>query len=436
MTSRWRLDSGVLPPSHRWRAALAFLAALLLAGCSARPIRSTSPSSQTGASITDTTSADLIEPGLDLVPPSALGGPIAGLDAAGLARFNAGKDDFEEIESLDEGLGPVFNEASCATCHAGPTGGTNGRVETRFGRMIGGTFDPLAGLGGSLLQDHAVGPVGAGANAFTYVPENVPAEANVRAGRVTTPLFGLGLVDAVPDFELLQIAQREAFQSPFSRGVPNFVTEIRTGATRVGRFGWKAQVPTLHQFSGDAYLNEMGITSPEFPTENSPQGNAAVLLFNPAPGLNDDGTQVGQVNDFMSFLAPPPRKPHTFQTYIGGSVFRAIGCADCHTPTLVTGPNSVAALSHKAFQPYSDFLLHDMGSLGDGIVQGRAGPRQMRTAPLWGLLSRSSYLHDGRAKTPEAAILAHAGQGSLSRFYWTRLGPGERAAMLAFLRSL
>jgi len=214
------------------------------------------------------------------------------------------------------------------------------------------------------------------------------------------------------------------------------VTEIATGATRVGRFGWKAQVPTLHQFSGDAYLNEMGITSPEFASESSPQGNVAILQFNPVPTLNDDGGDIQLAADFMQLLGPPPRGPRTFQSSYGSAVFRQAGCASCHTTTLVTGASAVRAIAHKAFQPYSDFLLHDMGSLGDGIVQGGTSGRQMRTAPLWGLSSRPSYLHDGRAKTPEDAILAHAGQGSLSRILFSRLGPRERAALLAFLRSL
>src|SRR5262249_11170358 len=157
--------------------------------------------------------------------------------------------------------GPVFNEASCAACHSAPVGGTNGRAETRFGRVVQGTFDPLAELGGSLLQDHAIGRVVSGTQEFTFVPEVVPPAATVRASRITTPLFGLGLVDAVTDATLLELARHEAIASPSTRGTPNLVTEIRTGATRVGRFGWKAQVPTLHLFSGDAYLNEMGITS-------------------------------------------------------------------------------------------------------------------------------------------------------------------------------
>jgi CxxC motif-containing protein (DUF1111 family) len=218
--------------------------------------------------------------------------------------------------------------------------------------------------------------------------------------------------------------------------VPNLVTELRTGATRVGRFGWKAQVPTLHQFSGDAYVNEVGVTNPEFPSENCPQGDCAKLAFDPDPALNDDGENVEHFEDYMTLLAPPPAAVRAPRTEAGSQVFRRLGCANCHTPSLVTGLSPVLALSRKVFSPYSDFLLHDMGALGDGIEQGQASGRQMRTAPLWGLSARPAYLHDGRAKSVADAIIAHAGQGTDARNRFLRLGFGSRAALLAFLSSL
>ena len=370
------------------------------------------------------------------VGATTLGGPLPGLDAEQLARFNAGRDNFMEVNSAEDGLGPVFNEASCVACHDAPVGGTNGRAETRFGRWSAGGFDPLAEHGGSLMQDHAIGAVAGGAGTFTYVPEVVPSAANVRATRITTPLFGLGLVDAVPDLTFILLARLQAIYSPATRGRPNLVTEVRTGATRVGRFGWKAQVPTLHEFAGDAYLNEMGITSPEFPSENCPQGDCGSLAFNPFPTLNNDGKDVARFADFMTLLVPPPRSNRSFLTLSGEYWFAQVGCASCHTPALVTGFSPVPALSRKVFLPYSDFLLHEMGALGDGIAQGRAGPREMRTAPLWGLGARKTFLHDGRATSIEDAILAHSGQGAPSRARYSRLPSGPRTSLLAFLRSL
>jgi CxxC motif-containing protein (DUF1111 family) len=214
------------------------------------------------------------------------------------------------------------------------------------------------------------------------------------------------------------------------------VLEIRTGQMRVGKFGWKSQVPTLFQFSGDAYLNEMGITSPEFPNENCPQGDCAQLAFNPVPELNDNGEAVVAFNDFMTLLAPPPRGTITRQVSAGAFWFDRVGCDDCHTPTLVTGTSPVAALSRKVFHPFSDFLVHDMGRLGDGITQGDVGGREMRTAPLWGIRTRTALLHDGRATTIERAILAHDGQGRFARTNFLNLNSGARAALVAFVNSL
>ena len=413
---------GSRPPSV---CSASLLAAVLAVGACERPIpTATAPPNTDGTG----------SPGL--WASTKFGEPFGTLTAAELALFNSGKEEFEAVEAIDEGLGPVFNEASCATCHNSPVGGTTGRKETRFGRITNGGFDPMTDVGGSLIQDHGIGVVTTAAGSFTFTGEVVPTGATVTSQRITTPLFGLGLVDAVPDEELVQLARLEAATSPATAGTPSMTTEIRTGLTRVGRFGWKAQVPTLHQFSGDAYLNEMGITNPEFPNENCPQGDCAALAFNPFPDLNDDGTGVTQFTDFMTLLAPPPRGSLSVQVLVGSGIFATIGCANCHTPALVTGTSPVAALSRQVFQPFSDFLLHDMGSLGDGIVQGAANGNQMRTAPLWGVRSRSLLLHDGRATSLEAAILAHDGQGQRARDRFLRLSGGERYALLQFLRSL
>jgi len=388
--------------------------------------------------VTGPPSPESVVASFEVLPASRnFGDPLAHLTAAELVLCDSGKADFEAVETVvPDGLGPVFNEKACVACHLGPgnaVGGTINRLETRFGRSSGGAFDPLVNLGGSLLQDHAIGLV---ADGFTFVPEVVPPEANVVAQRITTPLFGLGLVDAVPDEELLQLARFEAATSPATAGTPSMTTEIRTGLTRVGRFGWKAQNPTLHQFAGDAYLNEMGITNPEFPQENCPQGDCSVLVHNPVPALNDDGSGVKKFTDFMTLLAPPPRGGLSLQVLAGSRIFALTGCADCHTPALVTGPSPVRALSRKVFQPFSDFLLHDMGSLGDGIVQGTATGRQIRTAPLWGVRVRTRLLHDGRATSLAAAVLAHDGQGERARNRFAGLSARARDELLAFLNSL
>jgi CxxC motif-containing protein (DUF1111 family) len=154
------------------------------------------------------------------------------------------------------------------------------------------------------------------------------------------------------------------------------------------------------------------------------------------PGINDNGDGVQAFTDFMTLLAPPPRGPITAGAIYGEYVFSAIGCASCHVPTLRTGPSSVAALDRVAFHPYSDFLLHDMGTLGDGITQNQATGRMMRTAPLWGVRAQTTLLHDGRAANAEQAIGAHDGQGKKSRDRFLRLSSWEKNQLLAFLHSL
>jgi CxxC motif-containing protein (DUF1111 family) len=361
------------------------------------------------------------------------GDPLPRLTPDQAQRFLDTKDVFEETEDAADGLGPVFNNNGCAACHnVGATGGGSALVETRFGTTTNGAFDPLTQFGGSLIQSMGIGVSGA----CNFTGEVVPAEATIQAGRRTTPLFGLGLVDAVPDVVFKSIARNEARFSPSTAGRPNMVTDVVSGHTRVGKFGWKSQVPNLMHFSGDAYLNEMGITSPLFPNENCPGGDCTLLSCDLVPDPEDDGTDVEAFHDFMTLLGPPPRARTTFGALIGSLVFDRIGCDNCHVRSLTTGPSRVAALAFKTFQPFSDFLLHDMGSLGDGIEQGLASGNEMRTAPLWGIHIMTSFLHDGRATTIQEAILAHDGQGRQARNRFVALPAVQKARLLAFLNTL
>jgi len=367
--------------------------------------------------------------------PATFGDPLRGLSATQTAAFNDGKTTFAEVENVGDGLGPVFNGRSCAECHAVPSlGGGSNRTVTRIGTITNGAFDPLTQFGGSLLQDHAIGPREGSPHQFQ--PELPPPAATIVVRRRTTPLYGLGFVDATPDATFIALAASEAARNDGTAGRAALVRNIAAGMSTVGKFGWKAQVPTLFQFSGDAYLNEMGITNPEFPDENCPRGNCAELAFNPRPGLNDTGTSVRAFNAFMSMLAAPSRGDVTAAATAGERVFEQIGCASCHVATLQSGRSDVAALDHRTYHPYSDFLLHDMGALGDGIVQGDAGAREIRTAPLWGLRVINRFLHDGRAATLDDAILMHDGQARAARDRFAQLDPAGRANLLAFLRSL
>jgi CxxC motif-containing protein (DUF1111 family) len=368
-------------------------------------------------------------------PDPAAGAALAELTAAQRADFAAGLADFSEDEKVADGLGPVFNERSCAACHSVPAiGGGSTRTVTRFGRRINGLYDALASLGGSLMQDHAIGT--ADGLSHNFKAEVVPAAANLIVHRRATPLFGLGLVDATPDSDFVAAAAQQAARRDGVAGRVNMVDNIRAGMKTVGKFGWKAQVPSLFQFSGDAYLNEMGITTPDFPNESCPQGDCTELAFNPAPGINDDGSGPILLTNFMSLLAAPPRASQTRDVTDGEATFERIGCAACHTATQRTGSNPIAALDRKTYHPYSDFLLHDMGTLGDDLEMGNSTGKEMRTAPLWGLRFITTYLHDGRATTLDQAILAHDGQARGARDRHAGLAPDAKTKLIAFLNSL
>jgi CxxC motif-containing protein (DUF1111 family) len=363
-----------------------------------------------------------------------LGDPLQGLTAAQLAAFTDGKDDFETAETVEGGLGPIFNRDSCVACHSGPaTGGSSVVNVTRFGLLTNGHFDGLESLGGSLLQDHAITPL---------AMEVIPMTANVVAERNSTPLFGLGLIEAIPESAIIANSKKRTADGV--QGRVSMVTDVVSGKTKVGRFGWKAQQASILGFSADAYLNEMGITNRFFPTENAPNGDQAILAetdkvadpedqFDPISGKSD----VDKVADFMTLLAPPNNGPLRPTAAAGKLVFDNLGCASCHTPVMMTdNRSSIAALRNREVKLFSDLLLHDMGTLGDGIAQGAASPTEMRTAPLWGLRFSAPYLHNGKAATIEDAIKAHDGEGNVSRDRFNRLKKDQKAQLIDFLNSI
>ncbi len=364
-----------------------------------------------------------------------LGVPLAGLDSASLASFRSGARLFGTPANPPQGLGPVFTENSCQACHRdGAPGGSGRRLVTRIGAVVNGVFDPLLEYGGPSIQNNGIGVF----HGVNFVGEVVPKQATIVAERRTIPLFGLGLVDAIPAEAIQNLASQQQSFMPLTAGQVSIVVDAATGNPSVGKFGWKAQEPTLQNFVADAMTNELGVTNPIFPSENCPQGNCALLAANPALNNPNDpnGAALQQFTFYVLCLAPPPRGPSNPSVVAGQAIFANIGCANCHTPTWETGLSPIAPLNNVTFSPFSDFLLHDMGSLGDGIVQNQAGPHQMRTAPLWGLRFEGAYLHDGRAETVAQAILAHDGQGQLSRNAFASLTAGQQAQLLAFLNSL
>ncbi len=366
--------------------------------------------------------------------PAAPGDPLPGLTPREFEEFRLGLDDFREIEDPSEGLGPLFNGTGCASCHSVPViGGGSPMTELRAGaRDADGTFRVVGGT--TLFQlfsipDHTCQAV-------------IPPEANVVARRMSIPLFGAGLVEAIPDETLL------ALEDPFDRdrdgisGRAAIVTDIATGRRRVGRFGWKAQIATLLTFSGDAYTNEMGITNDLFPHE--PSGGVSEERMRLCDRLRDPEDLVDprtgkraidNFEAFMKFLGPVSRGPITEEVRAGEQAFTSIGCSSFHVPAMATGANSSVALHRRNVALFSDVLLHDIGS-GDGIAQEAAQPAEIRTPALWGLRFRRPLMHDGSAMTPADAIRQHAGEASGVMDRYRSLTNEQRRALLAFLDSL
>ena len=366
---------------------------------------------------------------------SALGTPLAGLTPVEFQEFRLGLDDFLEVEASEEGLGPAFNGTSCAVCHNIPTiGGSGTMAELRAGRRnANGEFETLNASGDTLF--HMFSVPGHGCQPV------LPVDANVFARRVPIPLFGAGLVEAIPDDTLRALEDPNDRNGDGVSGRAAMIVDVETGERRVGRFGWKAQHATLITFGADAYRNEMGITNDLFPQESAFAITEEQMRlcdpFSDPEDIRDPRSRrrgIDNFASFMRFLAPAGRGDVTDHVRHGEQVFAAIGCAACHIPALQTGTSSNPLFHRKTVALFSDLLLHDVGT-GDGIRQGDAEPNEIRTPALWGLRFRRPLLHDGTA-TLEEAILRHAREAELARRGFERLSDVDRAALLAFLGSL
>ena len=358
------------------------------------------------------------------------------------ATFHADREVFEERELVEDGLGPVYNAQACAECHQSPvTGGVSQVTEIRAG-FRGSRGEFMEPPGGSLINDRAI---------HASLQEVVPVEASVRALRASLNTLGDGFVEAIADETLVAIAEKQARDT---RGrIAGEIVRVPVleagGELRVGRFGWKNQHASLVSFSADAYLNEMGITSPLMPAENSSMGRP-VDSYDTVPDPEDDGADIEIFARFMRATKVPPRDEAVAATesaLAGARIFEAIGCAHCHTSEIVTAPVGTVvnggafaipdALGDKIIHPFGDFLLHDVGT-GDGVVQngGRSTASKVRTAPLWGLRTRSRFMHDGESLTVNDAILRHRGEAALAGRNYRFLGSRGRAQLLVFLSSL
>jgi len=371
-------------------------------------------------------------------PAPAVGGPLSGLDPATLAAFNAGRQEFTRVNGIQDGLGPVFNDRSCAGCHAaGAVGGAGvdlGRTQViRIGRLFNGVFDPLELEGGAQLQRRSIKEIDP---ACPVVGERVPVSATIVSVRATPAIFGDGLIEAIPDSTILAKSDPNDVNRDGISGRPNRLFNPETGRVELGRFGWKGIVPTLHLFTAGAYQGELGITNPTFPTENLPQGRAIPAGWDRVADPEEGGGRIELATQFQRYLAPPPQKPLSQAGIRGQSLFTSVGCAACHTPTMATaGPDRFLANRQAAL--YSDLLLHDLGDqLDDRTPTGEATGREWRTTPLWGLNTKRNWLHDGRARSVDESIRMHGGEAQGSTTRYLQLNSTDRGALMQFLGSL
>ncbi len=470
----------------RTKMALLVLAAFVVAACAISSCHHVG-GQQMGA----------VDPGVRGGTPGA-GGPLSDLTSDEAAFFQDGQGRFAEVETVkggnNTGLGPRFNSNQCLSCHAQPAPGgsspaqnpliavatlngaknivpwfitANGPVrEARFKLNPNGTND------GEVHDSFVITGRSDAPGCNIAQPDFTPA-GNPLSGqggnaniifRIPTPLFGAGLIEAIPDSAILANMQANA-SAKTALGISGHPNAILSGNANISandgtitRFGWKAQNKSLLMFAGEAYNVEMGISNQLFPQERD---ETPSCLFVPSPNdtLNFTTASTGAVNpavvsdieafaNFMRMLAPPAPAPETPSTVSGRAAFTTAGCAHCHTPSFTTGGSIAsgsstspsAALSNQTVNLFSDLLVHHMGKgLADGITQGSAGPDEFRTAPLWGVGQRVFFLQDGRTSNLVEAIEDHKSPGSEANKVidnFNRLSTQEQQDLIDFLRSL
>lgn len=403
--------------------------------------------------------------------PAAFDGATNGLVDA--ATHQADTEVFDEVEDISDGLGPLYNAQSCRECHQNPqSGGISQVTELRVGHLDrkGRFVNPSVPIadgaavitGRTLINDRAICPNASFPD--IEIQERVPETETIRTQRTSLNLLGDGFVEAVADETLNEIAIRQCRKTHgriCGKAISVPILEA-PGKYRIGRFGWKDQQATLLSFAGDAYLNEMGITSRLQPTEVT---TLCDTVKDPEDVTGSDGlADIDIFARFMRATKVPPRDAKLAQTKDakkGSTLFDSIGCVQCHVRTMQTVPAGTQinggtftvppALGDMVFHPFGDFLLHDVGT-GDGIVipviehygmsyremqpQYYLTANRMRTAPLWGVRTRSRLMHDGKSLTFTDAILRHRGEASLERKKFLALTDRQKRQLFTFLRSL
>jgi len=390
---------------------------------------------------------------------------------------------FEEVDEVADGLGPVYNAQSCKECHQNPVTGAISQVtELRAGHTVDNNF--FDAPGGSLINNRGIPTPPSLGEPYksAKVQERVPplftagiigngpaitAEEPTRTFRTSLNTLGDGFVEAIANGTLVSIAnQQKTVTNQEVHGLAINVPVLEAGgALRVGRFGWKDQHASLLSFSADAYLNEIGITNFLIRNENTSLGrfvgfgSGFDIVPDDTPCEDDPSVLCGEDTardikvfaEFMRATQAPPRDQKIinrfpFDVAAGAALFESMNgqysCSVCHVPTILTRPlcpstTSSAALSNKRIHPFGDFLLHDIGT-GDFIVQN-GGPitrTMVRTAPLWGVRTRTNLMHDGESLTFNEAILRHSGEALQVRLRYQALTADQKRQLIMFLESL
>jgi CxxC motif-containing protein (DUF1111 family) len=416
-----------------------------------------------GVLVSTICSAEVIE------APSGLSNQTNGL--VDQATFDSDREAFDEVDTQERGLGPLYNAQSCRECHQTPTsGGASQITELRVGhRDVSGAFQPpsIAIAGGTqvintrtLVNDRAICPNASYSE--IELQERVPDTETIQALRLALPIFGDGLIEAIPDQVIIDNRNKQCASKQGICGTVMVVPIVEyPGATAVGKFGWKAQHASLLSFAGDAYLNEMGVTNRLFPDEVTNLCSTA-LQPNDGSGGERGGGDLDRLARFMRALMPPSRdqsKVNSDSALKGAELFNQLGCATCHVPTYVTAPAGTLLhgntymvsepIANKAIHPYSDFLLHDVGT-GDGIeviavenfgkktkARNSIGvANKLRTPPLWGLRLRSRMMHDGLSVTYLDVIQRHHNEALRAARAFNALSRSDQEALYEFLKSL
>lgn len=358
------------------------------------------------------------------------GGPLEGLTDEQRDRFRMGRVVFNQVFTAPTGLGPLFNNVSCASCHNDPVPGGSGSFTQLNASVLrsDGFCDPLADRGGPIFQLSVTPALKA---ALGIDAEPIPSGA-ARGRRTTPDVFGFGFLDAVPESTILGLADPEDADGD---GISGRVNRFFDG--RVGRFGRKAVTPTLAEFNEGAFHFEQGLTVPNFLNEGTVGGQPIPAGVDPLPEPELSAELVAQANAYVRTLAQAQPKSLDGTARRGQQTFSSIGCAKCHIPNLRTGDYPIQVIANREFAAYTDLLLHDMGSELADVCQGLvATPSEFRTEPLMGLRLARRYLHDGRATSIEQAVESHGGEATRSRDAFRELSASDRRALLRFLGSL